>query len=99
MQWYTYDINTLCCYLLIDINECLNGTHYCEHNCYNTNGSYVCDCQPGYQLANGLSCSDINECDTDNGGCSQVCINQVGSYYCQCNTGYTLDGDGHGCTS
>ena len=83
---------------LIDINECLNDTHLCEHNCYNTNGSYVCDCQPGYQLTNGLSCSDINECNTDNGGCSQVCINQVGSYYCQCNNGYTLDDDDHGCT-
>ena len=58
----------------------------------------MCDCQPGYQLTNGLSCSDINECNTDNGGCSQVCINQVGSYYCQCNNGYTLDDDGHGCT-
>ena len=82
----------------LDINECLNDTHLCEHNCYNTNGSYVCDCQPGYQLTNGLSCSDINECNTDNGGCNQVCINQVGSYYCQCNNGYTLDDDDHGCT-
>ena len=96
----TLIIDNLCCYLLLDINECLNGTHLCEHNCYNTNGSYVCDCQPGYNLTNnGLSCSDVNECDTGNGGCSQVCINQVGSYYCQCNTGYTLDDDEHGCTS
>ena len=96
----TLDINNWCCYLLLDINECLNESHLCEHSCYNTNGSYVCDCQPGYNLtSNGLSCSDINECDTANGGCSQVCINQVGSYYCQCSTGYTLDGDGHGCTS
>ena len=85
-------------FIYLDINECLNDTHLCEHNCYNTNGSYVCDCQPGYQLTNGLSCSDINECNTDNGGCSQVCINQVGSYYCQCNNGYTLDDDGHACT-
>ena len=82
----------------LDINECINGSHLCEHNCYNTNGSYVCDCQPGYQLSNGLTCFDINECDTNNGGCSQVCINQVGSYECQCNTGFTLDDDGMGCS-
>ena len=58
----------------------------------------MCDCQPGYQLSNGLTCSDTNECDTSNGGCAQVCINQVGSYYCQCNNGYTLDDDNHGCS-
>ena len=81
-----------------DINECTNGTNLCEHNCYNTNGSYVCDCEPGYQLSNGLTCSDINECDTNNGGCAQVCVNQVESYYCQCNNGYTLDDDAHGCS-
>ena len=81
-----------------DINECTNGTNLCEHNCYNTNGSYVCDCEPGYQLSNGLTCSDINECDANNGGCAQVCVNQVGSYYCQCNNGYTLDDDAHGCS-
>ena len=81
-----------------DINECTNGTNLCEHNCYNTNGSYVCDCEPGYQLLNELTCSDINECDTNNGGCAQVCVNQVGSYYCQCNNGYTLDDDAHGCS-
>ena len=86
-------------YISLDINECTNDTHLCEHNCYNTNGSYVCDCQPGYQLSNGLTCSDINECDSNNGGCDQKCINQVGSYYCQCNTGYTLDENGHGCSS
>ena len=57
-----------------DINECTNGTDLCEHNCYNTDGSYVCDCQPGYQLSNGLTCSDINECDTSNGGCALRCV-------------------------
>ena len=40
-------------------------THLCEHNCYNTNGSYVCDCQPGCRLSNGLNCS---ECNTNDGG-------------------------------
>ena len=53
-------------YISLDVNECTNGTHFCEHNCYNTN---VSDCQPGYQLSNGLTCSDINECNTNNGGC------------------------------
>ena len=81
-----------------DINECASGTHLCEHICYNNNGSYTCDCQQGYYLSNGLTCSDVNECNNNNGGCAQLCVNQVGSYYCQCNNGYTLDDDAHGCS-
>lgn len=81
-----------------DINECLN-TNLCEHTCYNTIGSYNCDCQAGFELSiNGLSCSDINECLSNNGGCAQECINTVGSYQCRCGSGYTLDDDGLGCS-
>ena len=35
--------------ILTDINEC-NGDHNCDHNCDNVNGSYVCSCDPGYEL-------------------------------------------------
>ena len=83
---------------ILDINECTNGTNLCEQTCYNTEGSYVCDCQPGYELSNNLTCSDINECLNNNGGCNQMCVNQVGSYYCQCNASYVLDEDGRGCS-
>ena len=82
----------------IDINECTNGTHLCEHNYYNTNGSYVCDCQPGYQLSNELSCSDLNECDNNNGGCDHTCINKSGRYQCQCDIGFKINTNGKICT-
>ena len=85
-------------YTLTDIDECTTGNNYCEHNCYNTEGSYICDCQAGFELSNNLTCSDIDECLNDNGGCDQICVNQVGSHYCQCNASYTLDEDGQGCS-
>ena len=41
----------------IDIDEC-KGNQSCHEdaNCTNTNGSYVCDCQPGY-TGNGQNCT------------------------------------------
>jgi len=34
----------------LDINECLQPNPPCEHTCTNTQGSYVCSCDPGYTL-------------------------------------------------
>ena len=86
--------------LSIDINECADGTAFCEDSCFNTDGSYACDCKPGYQLLmNNISCSDINECIDNNGGCDHECINQEGSYICICDTGFTIEEDGQGCSS
>ena len=39
-----------CVLYVIEIDECV-GNHDCEDTCVNTNGSYVCQCGPGYQLA------------------------------------------------
>ena len=33
-----------------DLNECLDQTDLCDQHCTNTPGSYVCDCNPGYEL-------------------------------------------------
>ena len=35
---------------IIDIDECSENSHLCQHICYNTNGSYVCDCEPGFTM-------------------------------------------------
>lgn len=52
------------CFLLIltfffstDTNECLTGESKCDVNaeCFNTEGSYKCDCKPGYR-GNGFKC-------------------------------------------
>ena len=43
-----------------DIDECVVGTHQCEHNCTNTVGSYICSCRDGYSLsADGRRCNGM----------------------------------------
>jgi hypothetical protein len=66
-----------------DINEC--SFDPCEQTCTNTEGSYICSCDTGFELnENGFTCDDINECATlqtpcPNGG---ICVNTWGNYYC-----------------
>ena len=84
--------------VIIDINECAEGTDSCEQSCTNTFGSYSCSCGSGYRLASGLhGCVDINECAEDIHGCNQTCTNAVGSYTCSCSSGYRLGSDLHKC--
>ena len=46
---------------LLDINECDEASDNCEHNCTNTEGSYECICNIGYeQDSNGNNCSGIS---------------------------------------
>ncbi|XP_059150257.1 fibrillin-1-like isoform X2 [Physella acuta] len=41
-----------------DINECAEGNISCTQECANTEGSFICSCRQGYQLASdGISCS------------------------------------------
>ena len=40
-------------HVLIDINEC--GLDVCNQICVNTQGSYTCDCNIGYQFKNDNS--------------------------------------------
>ena len=35
--------------LFKDVNEC-NGDHECDQNCTNVDGSYICSCDPGFEL-------------------------------------------------
>lgn len=37
--------------MLIDIDECLTDNGDCEQDCVNTTGSYFCECNVGYVLA------------------------------------------------
>lgn len=61
---YLQELNTcvaasqpLCCAFITDIDECATGRHTCgpEQTCYNTRGSFMCQCLPGY-LRNGDRC-------------------------------------------
>lgn len=82
----------------VDIDEC--ATDPCKNLevCENTQGSYQCQCQPGYhrEETDG-DCQDLNECQLGQHSCAttQRCDNTIGSYACTriagCGTGYTLN--------
>ncbi len=40
---------------LADINECLEMNGGCEHQCNNSEGSFVCSCTSGYTLHNNTN--------------------------------------------
>ena len=47
-------------FVLVDIDECSNGSHVCDvnANCSNTAGAHNCTCKEGF-IGNGRSCSGI----------------------------------------
>lgn len=61
----------------IDIDECADGSHQCTGNqlCSNRQGSYICQCPPGYRLNNLRQCQDVNECESYFGNvCIKICF-------------------------
>ena len=44
--------------IISDIDECAEGSDECDEHCYNTVGSYSCNCTgPGYRLhSDGTTC-------------------------------------------
>ena len=38
--------------MVSDINECLTSNGDCAQECANTEGSFQCSCNPGYELDN-----------------------------------------------
>ena len=48
------DSNNFC---PLDVDECMEDSDRCAHNCQNTEGSYICNCSEGFHLDNdGYSC-------------------------------------------
>ncbi len=43
-------LNYISCSILSDIDECAEDNGGCNQTCTNSIGSYLCDCQSGYQL-------------------------------------------------
>ncbi|CAL1540480.1 unnamed protein product, partial [Lymnaea stagnalis] len=85
-----------------DINECtdLNVNMTCDlrvETCYNTQGSYKCNCIEGYSRNTANICEDIDECKLSIDGCQQMCHNFEGRYNCECDSGYVLDSDRKQC--
>ncbi|EHH59285.1 hypothetical protein EGM_09357, partial [Macaca fascicularis] len=85
-----------------DINECVPPSKVScgkSSDCRNTEGSYDCVCNPGYELVSGAKtfknesenmCQDVDECSSGLHQCdnSTVCFNTVGSYTCRCRPGW-----------
>ncbi|XP_031775988.1 protein kinase C-binding protein NELL1-like isoform X4 [Apis florea] len=92
-----------CCKFCPDIDECKqqggSEGHHCNANtkCVNVNGSYTCECLPGYHRVDKFNCAELDECATGHHACDEhaTCVNTAGSYYCICEDGYT--GDGYTC--
>ena len=57
-----------------DIDECSMGTSGCQQLCFNTNGSYYCQCNTGYELNTGYRLDLIIN---DNSSC-------IGTYRLYC---------------
>ncbi|XP_024115183.1 putative adhesion G protein-coupled receptor E4P [Oryzias melastigma] len=83
-----------------NINECDDVQQACGSNadCFNTAGSYFCQCKDGFENKYGKPnftgahgfCIDINECNKNPTICGRLahCKNQMGSYMCSCSYGY-----------
>ena len=49
-----------CIYTFSDIDECLSNNGGCHHNCHDSDGSYTCSCNDGYQLnSDGHTCEGM----------------------------------------
>lgn len=50
----------------LDLNECEISNGGCEHQCKNTNGSYICECNKGFFLnGNRKTCSGNSKINID----------------------------------
>uniref|UniRef100_A0A8C1S5V0 Si:ch211-241f5.3 n=1 Tax=Cyprinus carpio TaxID=7962 RepID=A0A8C1S5V0_CYPCA len=84
----------------IDEDECESDPSICGKNarCFNTGGSYYCQCHKGFTTnsaynftgTDGIECEDINECVVGSADCgpNTKCVDSEGGYNCTCATGY-----------
>uniref|UniRef100_A0A8D1KYF8 Adhesion G protein-coupled receptor E2 n=1 Tax=Sus scrofa TaxID=9823 RepID=A0A8D1KYF8_PIG len=78
----------------LDVDECQQKLRICKSHsiCINTQGSYTCQCLPGFKLnpRDPKLCTDVNECTPGSNPChnSTHCFNLVGRYECRCRPGW-----------
>ncbi|XP_071209527.1 adhesion G protein-coupled receptor E5-like [Salvelinus alpinus] len=86
----------------VDADECKewDSAPPCGSNttCYNTQGSFYCQCLPGFVSTTTFKftpltgeCKDLNECEVEPQVCGSntICLNTIGSFNCQCRPGFT----------
>ncbi|XP_078480085.1 fibrillin-2-like [Lampetra fluviatilis] len=83
----------------VDIDECVYNGQVCKNGrCVNTEGSFQCICNAGFELtADGRNCLDHDECSTTNMCLNGMCINEDGSFKCICKPGFYLVPSGRYC--
>ncbi|XP_029594901.1 CD97 antigen [Salmo trutta] len=85
----------------IDTDECTDLEHGpppcgSYSTCYNTQGSFYCQCLPGFISTTTVNftfsgqCTDLNECLEKQQACGNntICLNTIGSYNCRCQPGF-----------
>jgi hypothetical protein len=74
-----------------DVNECATFAHEChaKAECYNTQGSYRCECPLGFDGDGVEACLDINDCSAAPCAHGRCRDNGVSSYQCTCQDGWT----------
>ncbi|KAH0622869.1 hypothetical protein JD844_025655 [Phrynosoma platyrhinos] len=76
--------------LFSDINECETSSP-CAQLCYNVVGSFLCQCNQGFELSpDRINCDDVDECRASNFICQYECVNEPGRFSCLCPDGYQL---------
>lgn len=84
----------------LDINECDKNPCGNSSRCDNTEGSFECICENGYEKDpnNKNNCLDINECTKGIHDCPFICENNIGNFTCKCPDGYDdKSNDGKNC--
>ncbi|KAF3821503.1 hypothetical protein GH733_009545 [Mirounga leonina] len=86
-------------FIVPDIDECIQNGVLCKNGrCVNTDGSFQCICNAGFELTtDGKNCVDHDECTTTNMCLNGMCINEDGSFKCICKPGFVLAPDGRYC--
>ena len=51
----------------LDVDECSQSNHSCQHRCVNTIGSYVCSCDAGHSLTDDGRTCDLVDCGIPEG--------------------------------
>ncbi|CAL1547951.1 unnamed protein product [Lymnaea stagnalis] len=82
-----------------DIDECSSDISGCSHLCVNTDGSYNCECFPGYTLEDDRkTCrKKLDLCESSYLNCSFGCTIQNETAQCICATGYQLSTNNQDC--